>query len=224
MVLYYTPLMLGVPSLPVLTLVDSTNGFVASSASPHTSAGMNFGTADPTRKLILVAFGTAGSVASGNPSSCTIGGVTATLAASVVISQVWSHIWIADVPTGTSGSVVLSGVSGNWVSACALYAVTNLQSSTPTATSTDSVLPITLGSTTVPANGILVGTIGSNSAGSVGTASWTGSITQDFDSQFLAGKFAISGASYTALASASLSTSATYSGGGTGTGGWAAFR
>jgi hypothetical protein len=224
MVLYYTPLLLGVPSLPILTLVDSTNGFVGSSGSPHTSASMNFGTADSSRKLILVAFGTAGSVASGNPSSCTIGGVSATQAVSAVITQVWSQIWIASVPTGTSGSVVLSGVSGNWVSVCGLYAVKNLQSATPTATASNSVLPITLGPTTVSGNGILVGTIGSNSAGSVGTASWTGSITKDFDSSFLSGNIALSGASYTATGSASLSTSATFSGGGTGTGCWAAFR
>lgn len=225
MVLYYTPLFLGTPALPTLSYTGATGGVINSSGT-HMFSGLSFGAENSARDIIVVAFGSAGTVPGDSPSSCTIGGISATKVVAGVTNPEWSQIWIAAVPTGTSGTVTLSGPSGNWSAVVGVYAANYLQSATATATDNHSGSPVTLGPTTVPTNGILVGTFGSAAtSGTVGTASWTGGVTQDFDQNtFSAGGIGLSGASYIATSSASLSTSAAYSNGGLARGCWAAFR
>jgi hypothetical protein len=83
--------------------------------SPLTFSSQNFGTVDSTRQLIAaIAMQPNGGATV--PSAVTIGGVSATLvpsshsAGNVDVSQ-----WIASVPTGTSGNVVITFGGGGYL-------------------------------------------------------------------------------------------------------------
>jgi len=111
-----------------------TSGFLDSqsyngSSSPHSFTNVNFGTADSGR-LIVVGCGI-DRTGSSTIAAVTIGGVSATKRAE--ITGVWygMSVWAATVPTGESGTVI---VTGTWtrlaISAIGLY---DLASTTPTA-------------------------------------------------------------------------------------------
>lgn len=114
-------------ALPVITFESAS----AISSTSGTHAGMAFGTENP-RRHILVALGHS-SVAA--PTDVTIGGISATLLAAAVsgFQSVRASIYIAAVPTGTSGTVQITAASQG-PSAVALYSIVNLRSTTPTAT------------------------------------------------------------------------------------------
>jgi hypothetical protein len=152
------------------------------SLSEYTLSGLDFGAATGSRYLLAaISFEGLGSI-----SSVTIGGVTASLvvAASNSGSAVKAAMYMANVPTGTSGDVVvnLSGGNANFCYAH-LFRISKISSATPHDTDTD-ITSAYSKPITIPAGGVAVGLFsGSTTATS---ATWT-NLTErnelDFDSR-----------------------------------------
>lgn len=195
------------PRDPTLTFLQATND--DSNLTTYTWAGENFGTASEGRYIIAV-FGYPGP----NPtvSSCTIGGVSATKAHEVTPSTATTggcSIWIALVPTGTSGTISVTMSAAIVRIGRALYSVTNLFSPVPTATSSAlaAVSGVASGTIAVQTKGIVVGV--SYSVDAVTGFTWTG-LTEDSQVLLEASANEFSSASTTlAAGSASLAWSAT---------------
>lgn len=76
---------------------------------------ITFGTADTDRKIVVSAFGQGYTVSGAVPTSCTIGGVTATaLYSGTAIGYWFNYVYIASVPTGTTGDVVINYSQNLW--------------------------------------------------------------------------------------------------------------
>lgn len=160
----------------VLTYVDNKQN---TEGDPGTHPGMNFGAANAKRRLIACV-GVIGDL----PSSCTIGGVTATRHVEVEspFGSCRSIIYSALVPTGTSGSVTLNGADGS--SSVALYSAINLISGLAYDTDSDSGLSPLSVSVDVPQKGFLLATAYRSTTTAGQTASWTGLTTVDLNLRF----------------------------------------
>lgn len=143
-----------------LTFLDSRAALGGSGGSA-TFTGVNFGTPAPNRSIV---------VASAALGSVTIGGIAATKVASVTSGVDTLAIWIALVPTGTSGSVAIAG-AGSILAAIAVYAMTGNASQTPSATGTSTANP-PHASVAVPSNGVMIAAAASEAVTS--PAVWTG--------------------------------------------------
>lgn len=106
-------------------------------ATTHTFSGENLGTASADRYIIVNVSGRSG-VAGRTISSVTIGGVTATesVQAGDANNKSVAGIYIANVPTGATGDIVVT-FSGSKVCGIGVYHATNLASTTPTDTGSD---------------------------------------------------------------------------------------
>lgn len=140
----------------------------------YTFASQSFGAAESTRRVIVA--GTVRSNAARTISSISIGGVAATIVAQQTESTALlrSFIAIAHVPTGTTGSVVVTMNSGCIAMRIAVWSVTGLASDTPTATATDNNVNDPSANITIPANGFVVG-VATNTNSSTG--SWSSGLT-----------------------------------------------
>jgi hypothetical protein len=218
MVAYFVPIGLMSAAPPPSLVFGSAGSTMEIGSGTHTHTGLSFRTAGPTRTLIV--FAGLGNGTGGFVNSLSIGGVPATLVSSVNVGTgTSSQIWVASVPSGTSGSVSLSGPSGNWNSMVCVYAAYDLASNTPTDTSTDISFPVST-SVSVQANGIVIAGM-TVFASNPGSASWSG-ITQDFAANYSGD--GLSGASRVATSATTVNASGTYSIGGTGCGCTASFR
>jgi hypothetical protein len=183
-------------------LVLTVLGNHQDTGSGNSYTGMSFGTATSDRYIVL-AFGCVGN----DITAVTIGGVSASKLVSVVagFGSVRTSIWIAAVPTGTSGDVVLTGISG--VSSAQLYGITGLNSASATDTGSNSgSSPLNFSSLSVSAGGVAIGTSFSESTPGA-TATWTGLTTVDLNVRFNAAASQHSAAHYSATADVSLSGS-----------------
>lgn len=169
------------PQLSVVATDDSS-----SNLDEYTFAGVDFGEAATNRLLIIAVAG--GSTSTAIPlSSITIGGVSATI--HVQSDQSGNtrngHVGIASatVPTGTSGTIVVTwngGFGGTMVDmAFALYRVTGLLSTTPTDTVSDSGASPSL-LIDRASNGFIVGAA---SAASGTVVTWPSPMVSDIQSQ-----------------------------------------
>jgi hypothetical protein len=179
-------------SNPSMTYVTATSN-TGTSLSTVTFAGVSLGAAASNRKIV-VAWGGGGNY---TLSSATIGGVSA----SAIVSDAQSTnlrvgIIIADVPTGTTGDVVLN-FSSAAVSrpTIAVYRVVDLASSTAHATASDTTASSGVVSTTinVPANGFVIASSYDLDGAS---ATWGAGMTEDSD-QFVGSQSVHSAASDT---------------------------
>ena len=162
---------------PVVNLADSR---INTSGSGNTFSGMTFG-AEKADRYLVAAFGFS---SASDATGCTIGGVAATLLASAqspLGGTIRTAIFIAPVPSGTSGTVVIShGAGGN--TALALYSITGLKS--PAAFDigiTNGPQPLIL-SMAVPASGIAI--VCGFSGVATTTAAWTSLTAIDTNSLF----------------------------------------
>lgn len=119
----------------------------------YTYAGLNFGTAAVDRYLVACVTYRVGSAI--GISSVTIGGVAATLvigaSSGTAPTVTRAAIYIALVPTGTSGNVVVTHSGTVSRAGCSLYSLTGIGSATASATSTMTNLAGgTFGSFTLP--------------------------------------------------------------------------
>lgn len=123
---------------PVVTVLDSKTN--TSDQSSYSFSAVNFGTAGATRKIVVVI---GANCPAGNTNlsvtSVTIGGVAAAEAAvskGLSVSGLSSHIvthWIASVPTGTSGTIVVNFNGTCFRCGIVVYALTD-SASMPTTT------------------------------------------------------------------------------------------
>lgn len=152
----------------------------ASNLTTYTFATQNLGTAAGGR-YIAVGIGARGTNSGLTISTVTIAGVSATETIQVTnsaSSNNVSGIYIAAVPTGTTGDVVVTFSVGVLRCAIQMYRLVGIDSITASDTGTSTALDPTT-SIDVPAGGVAIGAANCSNAT---TATWTG-ITEDYDSQ-----------------------------------------
>lgn len=99
----------------VVDLTYLTSVFRLNQQGTSFTDSITFGTADTDRKIVVSVFGQGYSVSGQVPSACTVGGVTATLLYSNTTAGYWfNYVYIASVPTGTSGDVVVTYTGNLW--------------------------------------------------------------------------------------------------------------
>lgn len=184
-----------------------------SAATTYTFSSLSLGTAATSRKIMVFAAGA--NNASLSISSVTVAGVSASelLSGSFGASPITGGVWIADVPTGTTGDVVVTWSASQDQCGVGVYALYNVSSSTPYDTDSFSG-GATSGATSVTVNysgGFFLGFV-ANQNNSVTGYSWT-NVTEDFDISIAggAGRY-MSGASSVASGSGSVTMTATAAG------------
>ncbi len=145
----------------------------------YTFSSQNFGTPDGTAtRHIVVAIGSRANAAR-SISSVTIGGVAATAvitANDTVGGADIAAIYIAAVPTGRTGDVVVVFSAAMLRCAITIYRVTNIDSITASDTGSDIVDASNVFSDTIniPANGIGIAACWHNTSAGNATATWAG--------------------------------------------------
>jgi hypothetical protein len=183
-----------VPSgkLPTLAFTDTDSS--SSDVSTYTFTSASLGTAGATRHIIVgFAAGQLGANLNA-PNSCTIAGVSATLVISdpVGTGLSWRQFWIAAVPTGTTGNIVLTRAGNMSSGAIVVWAAYDLISATAFATGTPgSGTPTASANCNTSAGGIAVGFARGSSSS---TFTWSG-LTEDADFLIGGDTVSISGAS-----------------------------
>lgn len=169
-------------------------------------SGVSFGVAASNRKLAIL-HAVRNSAGDGTLTSITIGGVTATAVVSLTGSGNTnkSHIQIADVPTGTSGNIVITWSTTQLRAGAGLYAIYGAGSSTASDTDSSIADPASV-TLTVPAKGVA---IGGGYGGNGVSASWTG-LTENYDTLMEAGNLH-SGASLNSSAGGNIAMSCDWS-------------
>jgi flagellin-like hook-associated protein FlgL len=166
------------PKTPVPTL--SYNGYEVSGSSGTTITFNSVSFGSVTTDRVVAVFLTT-TVGSGVTSSVTIGGINATRAVRASDSnQVRiGDIWYASVPTGASGTVVMTlSDSATSVPYCASYSLYGLTSSTPTTTArsnTNSIFtsPSRSVTFTPSANGLYIAGYNAGGVTAGSTTTWT---------------------------------------------------
>lgn len=103
MVAFYVPIGLVTAPKPILAFTDSATS--SSQGGTSRTYAVSFGSGHPTRYMIVM---WAMKNASGSY-SCTVGGVSTSLIMNSTLGQQIFNIWIAPLPTGSSGNVIVSG-------------------------------------------------------------------------------------------------------------------
>ena len=159
------------------TITKTDTGFDSDNLTTYTFSGKSFGAASTDRKIIVGAW--TRDTSSINVVSATIGGVSA----SVVIDHACTSgsmksiaLLIADVPTGTTGDVVITYNTQSSDCYIIVYATTGLTSSTPTDTSEPASTTLD-----VMKGGVVVAL--SENPSTTQSASWSG-LTEDLDVLF----------------------------------------
>lgn len=157
------------------SVVFASSRVDAANAQNYTTGfnAMSFGTAAADRKIIACV---GGSAATRTLSSLTIGGVSASYVGRVQSGSMTAEIWIADVPTGTSGNLAVGWSGAQDRCGVGLYAAYGLGAVSVVAT--DDTTPWTI-TAAIPAGGIgIVYAFALDDAAR--TFSWSGA-AEDFD-------------------------------------------
>lgn len=165
--------------------VDGTNG----ATSSRTYTAMDLGTAASDRRIIVGVGSRAASAIT--VTSVTVQGISATQIVAVANGNTNADIWLASVPTGTTGDVVITFSASSARQGCAVWSMTGASSGTAHDTGSSTAANPT-DTINCPANGAIVGFVfnGTNS----GTSTWTG-ITEDIDLDIGPGSSLTTGAS-----------------------------
>jgi hypothetical protein len=137
--------------------------------------GCDFGPATATRRIIVVASPQRGADVTANVTAMTIGGVTATKVIGFTSGRFHVAIWMAAVPTGTSGDIVVTTPTMERC-AIAVYAADNLASDTPVSSASDGSTPQSVSLTTANPGFVIAG---DNNAFGGGGYVWTG-VVEDY--------------------------------------------
>lgn len=174
--------------------VSAANTGDSSLGNTTYSESMSFGAMGGNRRLAVAIGFQTGSITA--TFSVTIGGVAATIVANGINTnsptRFISLIAIADVPSGTSGTVALTLSIGTITyAAFALHALRNLRSATPTDTGTDEGFSdgtVSLSDTiSIDAKGVILASAfqrSTSSGDNVGDPTWTNA-TETVDQRFL---------------------------------------
>ena len=152
-----------------------TNSTDTSNLTTYTFSSLSLGTVATDRHIVIA--GAARSSVARTLDSITVGGVTATQNALRDTSNSKAFLYIAAVPTGSTGDVVVSFSGGMLRCGVGLYRLDDLVSATAHDSGTSSADPTTF-DLDIPVNGAAIGVSANFASG--GTASWTG-VTEDFD-------------------------------------------
>lgn len=208
------PGIIPVPLASVATKISFLQGSMdISDLTTYTFASQNLGAADPNRWIVVCVGGAHNAARS--ISSVTVGGVSATKIVQAEGSTVFRHtsIWVAYVPTGTSGDIVVtwSGAIGR----CGYSAYSLITASAPTTafdTQTDLTLTSSYLSVSInrPAGGVIVAST-INISSTTTSVTWAGT-TEDYDEKW--SETTVSGFSSSSIASGSspLTVTATIAG------------
>lgn len=162
-----------------ISIVDTNSTYSTGGALTTHSFAADFSTAE-TGRLIVVTVNMGDNNAT-SATGMTIGGVTAT---EVVTANHYcgyyaseASIWVAAVPTGTSGTVSLTTSTGSQAS-MQVFALYGATSATPvsTDTSTDTTSH-SFNVSGLPSNAAVIGTVGAEFSTSVITTSWSATLT-----------------------------------------------
>ena len=164
----------------VASVVYAGNASAAASGSPQTLSNVPIGTAAADRYVIIaVALRTNGFQA--DASAVTVAGVSCTqIGTDVNSGKNHLSLWRTNYPiaSGTTADIAVTYTNASNIGV-ATWAVTGLQSTTPTDTDTTTTDAASVTST-VSAGGIIVAAAYSVGLVSAGTHTWTG-VTEDFD-------------------------------------------
>lgn len=188
-----------------------------SNQTTYNFADVPFGAADAGRWLVVHIHGANNDR---TVNSVTIGGVSASRVtdgvndAETVVSDpasVVGALWIANVPTGTSGTVSITWSGGQARTAIALFRMTGNSGAQASQVATDTGTSGTdlSASLTIPSNGGGIGGVGVNTPDSPRTFTWT-NLTEQYDEEVGEGNNSYSGA--LSLASGTATRTATASG------------
>lgn len=171
-----------VPFNNVVTISFRATYVSSSTLTTYSFMACDLGTAAANRKIVVgIKDGIGNAV---TISSVTIGGISASQVAVVTSSGDTTAIWQADVPTGTTGDIVVTFSGANSRCGIAVYAVYGAAAAAH-ATATSIATPLST-SIDVPAGGILIGVAGSRNAGS--TWIWT-NLIEDYDQSLSTSSF-----------------------------------
>jgi hypothetical protein len=167
------------------TMSFTANAADSSNTDVYTFSAMSLGAAAANRKIIVAAYGSGGT--DRTVSNVTIGGVSDTEIATTISSSgaIRTYLGIADVPTGTTGDVVVT-FSGSYSRAgAAVWRVVDLDSSTAHQTGTDADdangdLAVSLD---VPAGGFAIAAACFNDTGAIAC----GGLTEQFEMELEGG-------------------------------------
>lgn len=113
-------------------------------------------------------------------SAVTVGGVSATQVVTATNSDNAVSLWIAAVPTGTTGDVVVTLSTGVLRCAIQVYRLTGIASPVPYHTVTGSGTGTASGALNIPAGGVAIGCAVQGTTTTAAT--WAG-LTEDYDAQ-----------------------------------------
>jgi len=187
-----------VQSQAVLSLAWKYGEVAEAGGTSKTFSSVPIGNATYDRMVVVCVKGDGGG---GQPTSVTVGGISATSIVAVASGPQYNSIWAAIVPTGTTANIVVNRSNDPDRQGISVYAVYGKTSVTASATASDIVNPYTQ-SITIPSRGVAIG-CGLTGNGT-GSSSWT-NLTEDYDA---AGPIFSSG-SATSMAGATLSVTFT---------------
>jgi len=156
-------------------LTYRTSALTDVNQASYSFSGLSIGAPSGDRLVIAFCYTFSGSAIS----SVTIGGVSASTAATQSSGQVRSGLYYATVPSGTTATVAFSVGSGA-NAGVSVWTITGAQSSTPR----DTGVATGIGSSTtidVPAGGAILAGVGINRTGGIGSNTWSG-LTERYDS------------------------------------------
>lgn len=187
----------------------------SSDSTAYTFASSDIGAVGGNRHVI-VAIASTSSSAGRTVASVSVAGVTATEIKTHIVepgaNTSIASIWSANVPTGTSGDIVVTHSAGMARCGVSVYAARNLKNNSAVASASDDQKTALTLSLTGTAEGFCIGVV-NNSGSKAYTWAWTG-LTEDSDED-LGGDSngRISAASLDTLAGGTLAITATISSG-----------
>jgi len=194
-------------SISSLTYAFSDSAFQQANLTTYSFTSMNFGTAATDRKIITAFSG--GNVFR-NVSSVTIGGVAATALATIKSTggALTTAMYIADVPSGTSGTITV--VWAGAMTACGIgcWSVYGMNSSTPLDISTAASISGTQSLTINKGDGFSLAAYGNYSSSST-NVTWTGDLSEDYEVLMNTTERPHGGASAVTTGSGTISSTAT---------------
>lgn len=149
----------------------------SSDSATYTFTSRAIGTASSGRKIVVGIARNSGGAA-GAVSSVTIGGISATKITGVnYVSESSAELWQADVPTGTTATIVVVWANSGLRMGIGVWALTNAAASAHDAQTASNGAPGMSVSINCPANGAVLGCA---SNGGASTWTWTG-IAEQYD-------------------------------------------
>lgn len=170
-------------AIPTIAFLQGASSTTDELVTTFTSA--NLGAQHPTR-TIVVCVGNLSDNPSNQTASVTVGGVSAVRVANQSFIYGGSvrflcQIWVAKIPDGTSGNIVVTSSIGHIAMFYSAYRVTNIRNTVEvfdtdvSAGTADGTIPII-----TPRNGIAISAAFGNAIGA-NAFTWTGRLTENFD-------------------------------------------